>query len=207
MAWAPAYASTAELRAYLRIPAGDTADDTHIDLAAEAASRAIDHHCNRQFGQITTAEARVYTPRWDRHRLRWVIETDDISTTDDLAIMVDDDDDETFDLAVDDYRLHPFNASELGRPWERIIVDPDSTNIPVNAEGSVEVTAEWGWSAVPDTIKNACLLQGARFWQRQQAPFGVAGSPELGSELRLLQKVDVDVAVMLRPFVRWWGAA
>lgn len=206
MAWAPQYASTAELRAYLRIPASDTADDTQIDLAAEAASRSIDHHCNRQFGQVTTADARVYTPRWDSTRARWLIDVDDISTTDDLSIMVDDDDNGTFDMEVDDYRLFPLNASAVGFPWTQILVRPTSTNLPVPAEGSVEVTAEWGWTAVPDPVKEATLLQGSRFFQRQQAPFGVAGSPELGSELRLLQKVDVDVAVMLRPFVRQWGA-
>lgn len=207
MAWAPQYASTAELRAYLRIPVADTADDTSIALAATAASRAIDHHCNRQFGQVTTAEARVYTARYDRRRCRWIIDVDDISTTDDLSVMVDDDDDQTFEMEIDDYRLLPLNAAALSLPWTQILVGTESTNLPTDTEGAVEVTAEWGWAAVPDPVKEATLLQGARFFQRQQAPFGVAGSPELGSELRLLQKVDVDVAVMLRPFVRQWGAA
>ncbi len=207
MAWAPQYASTAELRAYLRIPVADTADDTQIALAANAASRSVDHHCNRQFGQVTTADARVYTPRWDRRRASWVIDVDDISSTDDLSIMIDDDGDQTFDLEIDDYRLLPLNAAAVSHPWTQILVSSDSTNLPTAREGSVEVTAEWGWAAVPDSVKEATLLQGSRFFMRQQAPFGIAGSPDLGSELRLLQKVDVDVAVMLRGFVRQWGAA
>jgi hypothetical protein len=97
--------------------------------------------------------------------------------------------------------------SAVSHPWTQILVGSESTNLPTSAEGSVEVTAEWGWAAVPDSVKEATLVQGSRFFMRQQAPFGIAGSPDLGSELRLLQKVDVDVAVMLRPFVRQWGAA
>ena len=46
----------------------------------------------------------------------WLIETDDISTVSGLSIMVDDDDDETFDKEIDVYRLWPFNAGDLGRP-------------------------------------------------------------------------------------------
>jgi len=46
--------------------------------------------------------------------------------------------------------------------------------------------------------KVATVLQANRLLKRRHAPFGVAGSPELGSELRLLARVDPDVAVSLR---------
>lgn len=59
---------------------------------------------------------------------------------------------------------------------------------------------------VPDSIKLACLLQASRFFIRREAPFGIAGSPEAGSELRLLAKVDPDVEVILGPYRSWWGA-
>jgi len=55
---------------------------------------------------------------------------------------------------------------------------------------------------VPTTVKQATLLQASRVFARREAPFGVAGSPDMGSELRLLEKVDPDVAVMLVPYVR-----
>lgn len=204
MAWQPDYATTAELKSFLRIPVADTEDDSELAVAVAAASRAVDQATNRQFGQ-TTSEARVYTAEWDRRRGRWVIQIDDTETAA-PTVSVDDDDDQVYDQTVDDFRMYPFNVDEAGEPFTAIIVKPDSTNLPTGREGAVEVTAEWGWSSVPDAIKAATLLQASRFFQRRNAPFGVAGSPDMGSEVRLLQKVDPDVAVMVRPFIRWWGA-
>lgn len=204
MAWAPDYVTATELKDYLRI--GDTDDDTEIGFAITAASRAVDHAANRQFG-VTTLEARVYTPRYDKRRGRWTIEFDDVQNITGLLIDSDDDDDGVFDKSIDDFRLIPFNAVDLSRPYEGVVVRPESSNLPVAAEGSVQVTALFGWTAVPSVVKQATLLQASRFFNRRNAPFGVAGSPDIGSELRLLQRVDVDVAVMLRPYIRWWGAA
>lgn len=206
MPWAPAYATNAELKSLLRIPALDTEDDAELGLAIESASRAVDDATNRQFGKVAAAEARVYTAKYDRWRSRWSITIDDLMDDTGLVINVDDDDDQIYDQAVDAFRLYPFNAAERGRPWTRILVKSASTTLPTAAEGTVQVSALWGWTAVPETIKEATLLQASRFFQRRNAPFGVAGSPEMGSELRLLQKVDVDVGVMVRPFIRWWGA-
>jgi hypothetical protein len=206
MPWAPDYVTSAELKAFLRIPAADVADDTQIAFAIAAASRAIDRAANRQFGLTATAEARVYTARYDRWRGRWVIDVDDFQTLTGLAIAYDDNDDGVFDKTVDVYRTWPFNADEEGRPWTTIIVDPDSANTPGAAQGATRVTAFWGWSAVPATVKQATFLQASRFFQRRGAPFGVAGSPDVGSELRLLSKVDPDVEVALGPYRRWWAA-
>lgn len=196
MAWSPDYVTTAELKAYLRI--GDSADDTQLALAIAAASRAIDSHTRRQFGSVT-AEERLYTPGWDRHRRRWVVEIDDLMTAASLV--------EVADEVLVTYTLEPRNAAAKGRPWTHLVVDRDSTVVPCGDEYEMAVTAAWGWTAVPSAIKQACLLQAARFHARRDSPYGVAGSPDLGSELRLLSKVDADVAVMLRPYLRWWAAA
>lgn len=212
MPWAPQYASTAELRAYLRIPETSTADDTNIALSAVAASRAIDHACNRQFGVVASAEARLFTARWDRFLSRYMVDIDDLMTTTNLAVVADDDDDGVYDdaswtvNAEDGFYLTPANGPDVSMPWTGITFRTDADSPPTRRD-AIQVTAVWGWTAVPDTVKMATLLQGSRFFMRQQAPFGVAGSPELGSELRLLQKVDVDVAVMLRPYIRQWGSA
>jgi hypothetical protein len=69
--WAPSYASTEELAAFVRV--GDTADDAQLALALATASRAIDQATDRQFGQAPAPVARFYpAPRWDRRHLRWV---------------------------------------------------------------------------------------------------------------------------------------
>ncbi|HKZ20482.1 MAG TPA: hypothetical protein VJQ57_10255, partial [Acidimicrobiia bacterium] len=205
MPWAPDYATTAELRAYIT-RSSVTVDDTELALAVTAASRVVDEFCGRQFGS-TAAEARVYTAEYDHRRRRWLIDTDDISAVAGLSILVDDDDDDTYDKEIDEYRLWPFNAGDMGRPWTRIIVDPDSTNFPSCSEGAVQVTAAYGWSAVPSPVKTATLVIANRIFQRRVSPFGIAGSPETGSELRLLRAVDVDAQQILQPYRRRWGAA
>jgi hypothetical protein len=43
----------------------------------------------------------------------------------------------------------------------------------------------------------AAKLQCARWNFRRDAPAGVAGSPDQGSEIRLLSRLDPDVAVSL----------
>ena len=48
----------------------------------------------------------------------------------------------------------------------------------------------------PDAVKDACLIQAARFFSRRTSPHGIAGSPESG-ELRLLNSLDVDVQQLL----------
>lgn len=206
MAWQPLYATIAELKSKLRIPSGDTQDDSELTGAVTAASRAIDHATNRQFGQVSPVEARVYSARWDRTWCRWVVDTDDISSSTGLLVAVDDNDDQVFDKSITDFRLAPVNEDEKGRPWTQIVVNSDSANVPTKAKDSVQVTALWGWAAVPATIKEATLLQAERFYYRREAPFGVAGSPSVGSEIRLLSMVDPDVAVMVRSYRRVWGA-
>ena len=52
-------------------------------------------------------------------------------------------------------------------------------------------------SPVPKAIKLACQIQASRWFKRQDAPFGVLGSPEFGNYTRLLSKLDPDVEFML----------
>lgn len=207
MAFAPDYCTVAELKTHLRIT--DTDDDTPLAISVTAASRAVDHACNRQFGQDSSAVARYYT--YDGGCLdtgadyRQILEIDDLMTTASLVVKVDTDDDGTFEetlTEVTDFRLYPWNAAANGRPWTHIVL-PANDSFPLEAR-AVEVTAKWGWTAVPAIVKNATLIQAARFFQRRNSPYGVAGSPDLGNELRLLARLDPDVAIMLSTVIRPW---
>jgi hypothetical protein len=77
---------------------------------------------------------------------------------------------------------------------------------PSGRKDAIRITAAWGWDAVPDPIEEACLLQASRLLSRRDSPHGIAGSPEAGSEIRLLERLDPDVAISCRPFRRVWGA-
>lgn len=207
MAWQPVYATKSQLKTKMRIPDADTQDDTELDFALAAASRAIDHATNRQFGSVSPVEARQFTARWDRTWCRYVIDVDDIYSATGLLVAFDDNDDQVYDKSITNFRLAPVNEDNKSRPWTQIIVNTASTVQPTKARDAVQVTALWGWTAVPETIKAAALLQAERFFYRREAPFGVAGSPTVGSEIRLLSQVDPDVAVMIRSYRRVWGAS
>lgn len=212
MAWKPDYCTAAELKTHLRIT--DTDDDTPLGVAITAASRAIDQACNRQFGSVSPAVARYYSfdpcqsaYMYDTFRGRLGLEIDDLMSTTNLVVKFDLDDDGIFEETVDsgDYNLFPWNAAADSRPWTRLVL-ATGVAFPTQLRG-VEITALWGWSAVPAVVKDAALIQSARFFQRRNATFGIAGSPDLGNEMRLLAKVDPDVAVLLSSVVRHWVAA
>ena len=185
MAWAPDYVPVDDLREFVEIT--DTAEDDQLAPAIAAASRAIDRHCRRQFGLVDAPEARRYTVRWRNGYL--VADVDDLMTV--TGLLVD-------GQAVADPEFLPLNAAVEGRPWTTLEVAESA----VDDRGRVTVTARWGWATVPDAIVEACLLQASRVFARRGSPFGVAGSPDAGSEIRLLAKVDPDVAVALEPYRR-----
>ena len=194
MAWAPDYVTVGDLRSYRRL--GDAGDDVELALAVTSASRAIDEATGRQFGKTDGAETRTYDAGWsDEHGL-YVVEIDDVMNLTGFVATVS-------GAAVTNYRLWPRNAAQQGRPWERMYlrsVTPDPLGCGL---GTVDITANpWGWTAVPTTIKNASLLQASRLFADRNAPFGVAGSPDMGNEMRLLAKVHPDVEVMVTPYKR-----
>lgn len=198
MAWAPDYVTTTDLKSFIRIT--DAVDDAALAQAISAASRAIDQYCNRQFGQVAYPETRYYTAKYDRRRCRWVVFMDDVMAVTGFAVQVD-------AGAVDVYDMKPVNAAVKSEPWTFLVVDPSSTHRPLGTEDEVSITAQWGWTSVPTAVKEACLLQANRFFERRLSPYGVAGSPDVGSELRLLARLDPDVSVALNPYRRWWAAA
>lgn len=195
MAWAPDYITAAELKAFLRI--SDTADDAQVAFAITAASRAVDEHCNRQFGKVASAEERFYTARYDYDRGVWVVDIDDLDDVTGLAIEVD-----GTALTGGNYTLEPVNAVVKGMVWTRLLVSAESSVQPTGEANEVAMTAPWGWTTTLVAVKQASLVQASRFFSRRDSPYGVAGSPDQGSEMRLLSRVDPDVGVALRKYRR-----
>lgn len=193
MAWAPDYVSSVELKAFLRI--SDAADDAQVALAVTAASRAVDDHCNRQFGKVAAPEARKYTAWFNYDRDVWVVDIDDLQDATGLAVTIG-------GTAVTAYTLEPVNAVLEGKAWTRLVVASDSAVQPTGAANEVGAVGPWGWTATPTTVKQASHLQASRFFSRRTSPYGIAGSPQDGSEMRLLARVDPDVAVALRGYRR-----
>lgn len=196
MTWAPDYCTTADLKAYLRVT--DTVDDVQLALAVTTASRAIDKATGRQFGQLAAATQWEYTAFYDRRIKRWVVPIEDLDTTTGVVVS-------SLGTAVTDFEYGPRQAVAKGKVWTHLVLG--SAVAASSDDGDVKVTAKWGWTAVPTSVKQACLLQASRFAARRDSPYGIAGSPTDGSEMRLLATVDPDVRVSLGPYVRAWGLA
>lgn len=200
MPWAPDYVTADAVADFARVD--DDVDDVDYARCATTASRSIDHATHRQFG-LTTSESRFYTPRWSYTRSAWEIETDDFVTVTEVAIDVLGDD--TFSTVVDlsAVRKDPVDAPKEGRPWERFRLRTTAlSSSPVYPHDSVRVTGTFGWASVPVAIEEATLLQASRLAARRDSPYGVAGSPETGSELRLLARLDPDVLTSIKDYVR-----
>lgn len=190
MTWAPDYVTTAEVKAFVRV--SGSADDATIALYASASSRAIDRCCGRQFGSVAL-QARFYPVRYSRHLGVWVVEHDDLQSVAGLVV----------GSGVTGYTLEPRNALSEGLAYTSTTFTSD----PSDGSGYLGMTAAWGWTAYPNAVKVAALLQSSRLVARRESPFGIAGSPQQGSELRLLERVDPDVKVSLAYYVRdWWAA-
>ena len=195
MAWKPDYVSVEELAEYVMGPnATDLEDSAQMAFAITAASRAVDRYTHRQFGFLASAQERRYTARWNRRRCRWVVSVDDLQDTAGLTV--------TVDAVAVTYTAEPINAVDDGRPYERLVIDEASASKITGLDGEVVASAKWGWTEVPAPVKQATLLQAARLHWRRHAPAGVAGSPETGSEVRLLAKLDPDLCTTLHDFVR-----
>lgn len=177
MTWRPDYVDPAAMRDYEFID--DTVDDVEIAGCVTASSRAIDDTTGRQFGLLAAPEERFYWPVWsDRHGC-WMAPIDDLATV--TGSLLD-------GVALEVADLYPRNAVSDGYVW---------TRLRVSCGDEVSITARWGWPSIPIPVTQACKLQASRFIARRLAPFGIAGSPEAGSEMRLLARLDPDVAVMV----------
>jgi hypothetical protein len=195
MTWSPDYLTVSELKAFLHID--DAFDDEELAVNITAASRAIDEHCNRQFGLLAAAEQWSYVAWPDFERGRWVVDIDDLMTSAGLIVEVP-----TVGTTTA-FTKEPTNAAAKGRPWTRIVFDADSAVTPISTNNyAVKVTGRFGWTTFPIPVKLGTRLQASRFTSRRDSPYGIAGSPDQGSELRLLSRVDPDVGVSLRGFVR-----
>lgn len=172
------YATLPQLKAYLlgsQMAATDTLDDNELTDALESASAEIEDHCDRQFNDAGTASPRLYKPLTSL-----LVLVDDFHTTTGLVVESDDDGDGVYETtwAAADYQLEPLNGVVGGRPgWPFC---------RIRAVGSrrfgpmVQVTARWGWAAVPAPVHQSALILAAETHKLRSAPFGVAGFGEFG---------------------------
>lgn len=187
------YCTLAELKEILRIL--DTVDDELLEARINEASRVIDQHCNRRFYADSTASARLFTSIDGN-----TIFVDDISSTTGLVVKSDSAGDGTYatTIAATDFQAEPLNAIVKGTPITSIAARLAGAFSMAAVPAGCQVTAKWGWPAVPDPVHSACLILAGRLVKRGDSLLGVAGFGELGAIT--VRAIDPDVERMLRPY-------
>ena len=206
MAITNGYTTLDDIKAQMRITVSDYADDARLELAVAAASRQIDAHCGRRFWQDATVKERSFVA--DDSRICYV---DDISTTTGLIVKVDDDDDGTFETTLtitSNYILAPLNAADdvPVRPYcEVLLVDSNgAVSFPVHGSGrpGVQVTARFGWPAVPDDVTKACLVQAGLLFKADDASLGAIQFADAGVALRMQNRLHPVAEALLEPYCK-----
>lgn len=195
MALGAPYCTIGELREYCQIT--DLVDDAYLTTVAAAISNGIEDHCHRQFNDAGAATARVFYADSPYH-----VKVDDFSTVTGLVVKTG----TSFGTTITDYTLEPLNGTEHGRsgfPYRKIRLH--AATFPTSSERrpNVQVTARWGWAAVPDAVKMAALMQGARKFRRRYSPSGMqtVGTGDMAFAAFVSRIEDPDVVEALRDFV------
>ena len=118
-------------------------------------------------------------------RFVWV---DDFSTLAGLVVATGTDG-VTFPTAITAYNAYPLNAVANGVPFNRIQLWPNAYFAPGGNGPAVQVTARWGWAAVPAEVKQATLIQVANVFSRKFSTNGIAGQ---GDFLFRVSKLPLD---------------
>lgn len=201
MAITNGYCTLAELKASLAIT--DSVDDTPLEAAVTAASRMIDDYTGRFFYADGTTQAPVY--RYYTPEDAYILPVDDFVSITQIA--TDDNFNQTYQSVwtTADFLTEPVNNPRRGWPYSRILA-VGSYVFPYFLPQAVRVRGVWGWAATPAEINMATLIQASRLFVRRQSPFGIAGTPDLGT-VRLSAKLDADVEALVRPFRKQNGIA
>ena len=194
------------LKQVLGITFTDAEDDARLFMACDAATSMIQAHCDRQFIADTTATARVFVASTP-----WTCHVDDISTTTDLVIKTDEDDDGVFETtwSAADYQLEPLNGRLSGQAWPYTTIrGVESREFPFDyGRALVQVTARWGWATtdattvayLPSAVVQAAQIQATSLYKSADAPLGIAGFGDIGI-MRLRQALHPVAIALLAPF-------
>ena len=186
-----------------------TGQDANIDIAINAACRAIDDFVGREFIQSEAVEDRFYDCEFADYAF-----VDDIATTTGLVVKTlneDGTDDQTLVLDTD-YYLYPLNADKQHpkMPFNKIVmaIENGGKVLPTHHLRGLKISAKFGFpvqhgqvDTIPEAVKQAALIQASRFWQRKNSPMGFSGNPETGqAPIIFLSELDPDVKTLIRHF-------
>lgn len=185
MPWKPDYVDVPTLADYVRT---DPADPYLASLGT-AASRAVDGYCNRQFGRLDVAATFTYDACNAALMIngRWLLAIDDVCDATGLTVTVNG---ASVAAGSSGFLMWPRDAIAKGKVHTGITLQDKPT-------GDVAVNNRFGWLAYPAGATSAVRIQVNRWFIRRESPYGTAGAPDEGSEVRLGAVLDPDVRTSL----------
>jgi hypothetical protein len=169
-----------------RLGITDTADSYAMQTAIATSAGWINEYCQRHFNRVT--ETRTFVPYGI-----YELDTDDIVPGTAIALSVDYDGDGIYEQAWvqgTDYQLYfgkdrfNLNSTGIARPYEKIRVINSGRTFPFlwpfAPLNRVQIATTWGWPQVPWQVAEANRILAADMFKMKDAPFGLAGSADLG---------------------------
>jgi hypothetical protein len=183
----PRYVPLEEFREYAQ--ATGLTVQTRLESALLAAEGLVDRWCRRRFDPATD----VVSSRVPRSTAPGWLTIDDAVQVDTVEARATATSPWREDLG---WTPGPGNAPADGQPYTYL----SGGFTPL---GDVRVTGRFGWPDVAAEVRQAVLLQAARFGQRPNAALGIATIPSLeGTGMRLRSYLDPDAELLLQPFRR-----
>jgi hypothetical protein len=202
------YTGREELKSRLNIT--DSNSDYEIQIAIQAVTNWINNYCGRHFYQMTEARTYVPDNIWELpvddivstaavaaavsvsldydgdgiYEVNWGNPAPPVGTGLNYALKLG-----TAGGYRDNYNV---NAAGVPRPYTQLqaLMSGQGQNPagggwlpfvwPYTHLNRVQVTATWGWNAVPPAVQQASLLLCTDVFKSKDAPWGIAGTAETG---------------------------
>jgi hypothetical protein len=138
------------------------------------------------------------------------LEIDDLSTVTGLIVKIDNDGNGTFETTLTintDFRVEPINAPDQTPvvPYTQLRIIGSSSYAwpqPYYDRPTVQVTGTFGWSAVPDEIAEACLLQAAQLYKARQNVFGFVPVGDFGAVSKIRGALNPIAQGLVAPYAK-----
>lgn len=177
------YITVAQLKSYMGISDSNTAQDTALASRIQGSSAGINRFCHRQFGRAESATIRSFVPD------RLGIDTHDfwatpVSVTPYMGLTAG----TAWDVST--LVLEPLNGvvdQVPGWPYRRLCYPYGWLGaglVSYAGISTVQVSAKWGWAAIPEDVITANLMLASMDVAAKGAPFGVAGFGDYAVRIR-----------------------
>lgn len=185
------------VRSFLQKPTADTNQDTIIQSLITRASDAIMRYTQREFAPTASATARNFLS--DERGYVSLAPYDLRSVS---QVRMDTDTSSPVTLTTDEYRLRPVPAPLS--VYTYLLLNPTSGHPSTRfAQRTIEITGNWGFSAVPEDVAHAAILTVAAWLRDEVSAFTSAYPQEEGAVPSSPESsIPQGARAVLMPFMR-----